>query len=179
MRAVRTARGGLSTIPGASALMRSRTNRTPQPQRSRDPGARAFALQRGATWAGDTTDAAPELLHAIIDTTPAWQPVVEGLANLRPGGRLVINAIRKEDRDKDHLLNLRYHEHLWLEKEIKSVANVTPSDITEFLRLAAAIPIHPKVETYRLEDANRALWELKHRSVRGTKVLVMPTADEG
>ena len=146
---------------------------------ARDPGARAFALQRGATWAGDTTDAAPELLHAIIDTTPAWQPVVEGLANLRPGGRLVINAIRKEDRDKDHLLNLRYHEHLWLEKEIKSVANVTPSDITEFLRLAAAIPIHPKVETYRLEDANRALWELKHQSVRGTKVLVMPTADEG
>jgi propanol-preferring alcohol dehydrogenase len=146
---------------------------------ARDPRARAFALQLGAAWAGDTTDAAPELLHAIIDTTPAWQPVVEGLANLRPGGRLVINAIRKEDGDKDYLLNLNYHEHLWLEKEIKSVANVTPSDITEFLRLAATIPIRPEVEIYQLEDANRALWALKHEAVRGTKVLVMTTAREG
>ena len=140
---------------------------------ARDPGARDFALRLGAVWAGDTADAAPELLHAIIDTTPAWRPVVEGLANLRPGGRLVINAIRKEDRDKDYLLNLRYHDHLWLEKEIKSVANVTPGDITEFLRLAGAIPIRPKVELYRLEDANRALCALKHEPVRGAKVLVM------
>lgn len=143
---------------------------------ARDPEARAFALQLGAVWAGDTAEPAPELLHAIIDTTPAWKPVVEGLANLRPGGRLVINAIRKEDRDKDYLLNLSYHKHLWLEKEIKSVANVTPSDIEEFLPLAASIPIRPEVETYQLEDANRALWELKHGPIRGSKVLVIGAA---
>jgi propanol-preferring alcohol dehydrogenase len=99
--------------------------------------------------------------------------VVEALANLRPGGRLVINAIRKEDDDKDSLQKLSYHEHLWLEKEIKSVANVTHQDIAGFLPLAAEIPIRPEVEIYPLEDANRALLELKHGPVRGAKVLVM------
>jgi propanol-preferring alcohol dehydrogenase len=112
-------------------------------------------------------------LHAIIDTTPAWKPVVAALANLRPGGRLVINAIRKEEGDKDQLLRLSYPEHLWLEKEIKSVANVTHRDIAEFLPIAAEIPIRPAVETYPLAEANRALVELKRGPVRGAKVLVV------
>jgi propanol-preferring alcohol dehydrogenase len=140
---------------------------------ARDAALREFALELGAVWAGDTTDRSPEPLHAIIDTTPAWKPVVEALSNLRPGGRLVINAIRKEDRDKDYLLKLSYHEHLWLEKEIKSVANVTHRDIAEFLPLAAEIPIRPEVQTYRLEEANKALLELKRGAIRGAKVLVM------
>lgn len=140
---------------------------------ARDAEARAFALQLGATWLGDTADRSPDPLDAIIDTTPAWKPVVEALTNLRAGGRLVINAIRKEDRDKDYLLNLRYHDHLWLEKEIKSVANVTHQDIAEFLPLAAAIPIRPEVETYALSDANKALADLKRGGIRGAKVLVI------
>lgn len=140
---------------------------------ARDAGARAFAAELGAAWTGDTTDRAPEPLHAIIDTTPAWKPVVEALANLRPGGRLVINAIRKEDGDKEELLKLRYHAHLWLEKEIKSVANVTHGDIAAFLPLAAEIPIQPEVQTYPLEAANRALLELKRGKIRGAKVLVI------
>ncbi len=73
---------------------------------------RAFARELGAAWAGDTADEAPEKLHSIIDTTPAWTPIVEALKNLEPGGRLVINAIRKEDRDKDALLRLDYPAHL-------------------------------------------------------------------
>jgi len=140
---------------------------------ARDPAARAFAMELGATWTGDTEERAPRALNAIIDTTPVWKPVVEALANLRPGGRLVINAIRKEDTDQDYLLRLHYHEHLWMEKEIKSVANVTHRDIEEFLPLAARIPIRPAVETYRLEEANRALLELKRGPVRGAKVLLM------
>ncbi|HJO02575.1 MAG TPA: alcohol dehydrogenase catalytic domain-containing protein [Acidobacteriota bacterium] len=140
---------------------------------ARTESTRAFALRLGATWAGDITDGAPEPLHAIIDTTPAWTPVVEALANLRPGGRLVINAIRKEDADKAYLQNLSYHEHLWLEKEIKSVANVTGPDIAEFLTLAAEIPIVPEVQTYPLGEANRALQDLKRGGVRGAKVLVV------
>ena len=140
---------------------------------ARDPEARRFARQLGAEWAGDTLDRAPVPLHAVIDTTPAWKPVVEALLNLRPGGRLVINAIRKEDDDKPYLLKLRYHEHLWLEKEIKSVANVTHGDIAEFLPIAAAIPIRPEVQTYPLEQANRALTELKRGPVRGAKALVI------
>jgi propanol-preferring alcohol dehydrogenase len=140
---------------------------------ARDTQARAFALQLGAAWAGDTDERAPIPLQAVIDTTPAWKPVVEALANLRPGGRLVINAIRKEDSDKDYLLKLRYHEHLWMEREIKSVANVTHHDIAEFLPIAARIPIRTAVETYRLEEANRALIELKQGPVRGAKVLLV------
>ena len=107
----------------------------------------------------------------IIDTTPAWKPVVEALRNLNPGGRLVINAIRKENFDKDYLLNLNYPQHLWMEKEIRSVANITRGDVEEFLRLAAEIPIRPETQEYRLEEANTALRELKERKIRGAKVL--------
>ncbi len=140
---------------------------------ARDPEVRAFALELGATWAGDTTDRAPEKLHAIIDTTPAWKPVIEALANLRPGGRLVINAIRKEDADKEALTSLVYQDHLWMEREIKSVANITRRDIEEFLPLAAEIPMRPRIETYPLEEANTALAALKFGAVHGAKVLLI------
>ncbi len=138
---------------------------------ARSPNEREFALSLGAAWAGDFTERAPRHLHAIIDTTPVWQPIVEGLRSLTPGGRLVVNAIRKEDADKDSLLKLDYAEHLWMEKEIKSVANVTRRDIAEFLDLAARIPIKPEVQVYPLEEANQALRELKERKIRGAKVL--------
>ena len=130
-----------------------------------------FARELGAVWTGSTEDEAPERLKAIIDTTPAWKPVVAAMKNLASGGRLVINAIRKEDRDKNWLSELDYEKHLWLEKEIKSVANVTRKDIGEFLELAAEIPIKPEVQGFRLEDANRALAELKEARIRGAKVL--------
>jgi propanol-preferring alcohol dehydrogenase len=132
---------------------------------------RDFARELGATWAGATKDRSPRRLDAIIDTTPAWSPVVEALANLERGGRLVINAIRKEEADKDALLGLDYPTHLWLEKEIKSVANVTRADVREFLALAAEVPIKPQVQEYELADANRALIDLKRGKVRGAKVL--------
>jgi propanol-preferring alcohol dehydrogenase len=138
---------------------------------ARSPSEREFALSLGAAWAGDSTERAPRRLQAIIDTTPVWQPVVEGMRNLAPGGRLVINAIRKEEVDKESLLKLDYAEHLWMEKEIKSVANVTRRDIAEFLDLAARIPIRPEVQVYPLEEANQALRELKERKIRGAKVL--------
>ncbi len=130
-----------------------------------------FAIQLGATWAGDTDDESPQKLDAIIDTTPVWKPIPEALKNLAPGGRLVINAIRKEEADKEALLGLDYPSHLWMEKEIKSVANVARSDVREFLELAADIPIKPEVETFPLENANQALMELKQRKIRGAKVL--------
>jgi propanol-preferring alcohol dehydrogenase len=140
---------------------------------ARTPAQRAFARELGAAWAGDTNEPAPELLDAIIDTTPAWKPIVRALENLRPGGRLVVNAIRKEDVDRSVLLELDYPRHLWLEKEIKSVANVTRDDVGQFLRLAAEIPLRPDVEEYALEDANGALTDLKSKSGRGAKVLRM------
>ena len=132
---------------------------------------RDFALHLGAFWAGDTGTEPPEKLDGIIDTTPAWQPIVRALACLKPGGRLVINAIRKEESDKTSLFALDYPNHLWLEKEIKSVANVARADVSEFLQLAAEIKIRPEVQEFELEDANRALVELKERKIRGAKVL--------
>jgi alcohol dehydrogenase, propanol-preferring len=138
---------------------------------ARDGGQCQFALELGAAWAGDTAERPPEPLQAIIDTTPAWGPVVAALGNLRPGGRLVINAIRKERRDQDALQSLSYHDHLWMEREIKSVANVTHFDLAEFLPLAARAAIRPEVTTYALDDANRALLELKRGGGRGAKVL--------
>jgi alcohol dehydrogenase, propanol-preferring len=138
---------------------------------------RAFAGELGAFWRGDMGDTPPEPLKAAIDTTPVWKPVVEAMKHLERGGRLVINAIRKEERDKAALMELDYPSQLWLEKEIKSVANVTRKDTKEFLGLAAAIPIRPQVEEYSLEEANVALRELKERKIRGAKVLIV--SEEG
>ena len=132
---------------------------------------RTFAKELGVVWAGDTEEESPEKLDCIIDTTPVWKPVVEALKNLEPGGRLVINAIRKEEVDKEELLRLDYPIHLWLEKEIKSVANVARNDVKDFLELASKIPIKPEVQEYSLEEANKALIELKMRKIRGAKVL--------
>ncbi|HDR89577.1 MAG TPA: zinc-binding alcohol dehydrogenase family protein [Bacteroidetes bacterium] len=134
---------------------------------------RAFALELGAAWAGDTTNTPPEKLRSVIDTTPAWKPVVEALKHLQPGGRLVVNAIRKEAGDKESLLEIDYPVHLWMEKEIKSVANVASRDIGEFLELAGRMNLRPAVEEFPLAEANRALLELKNRKIRGAKVLVM------
>lgn len=132
-----------------------------------------FAVSLGAAWAGLVTDIPPFQAHAIIDTTPAWKPVVESLRHLKPGGRLVINAIRKEGGDQDALSRLTYQDHLWKEKEIKSVANITRQDVKEFLDLAASIPIKPAIEVYPFEKANEALFDLKNKPVKGAKVLKM------
>lgn len=134
---------------------------------------RAFSINLGATWAGNIEDASPEKLDAIIDTTPVWKPVVESLKNLNTEGRLIINAIRKEEFDKENLLNLNYPRDLWMEKEIKSVANVSRNDVKNFLTLAAQIDIKPETQEYNLEDANTALIELKDGKIKGAKVLVL------
>jgi propanol-preferring alcohol dehydrogenase len=112
-------------------------------------------------------------LDAIIDTTPAWMPILGALDNLAPGGRLVVNAIRKEEADKSVLAQVDYVQHLWMEKEIKSVANVTRTDVQEFLDLAAELQLRPHVQTYALSAANEALIDLKTRVVTGAKVLLV------
>lgn len=140
---------------------------------ARDVETRRFALDQGADWAGDIADAAPRPIRAMIDTTPAWKPVVESMKKLQPGGRLVINAIRKENDDKQSLLGLSYHEDLWMEREIKSVANLTRRDIAEYLPLAAQIGLRPKTTTFPLERANEALHRLRAGGVLGAMVLTV------
>jgi len=138
---------------------------------SRTEREREFAKELGAFWAGNSEDESPEKLHCVIDTTPVWKPVVDVMKNVEKGGRLVINAIRKEEVDKDALLTIDYPRDIWMEKEIKSVANITKKDVEEFLQLAALIPIRPDVQEFKLEEANKALMELKERKIRGAKVL--------
>ncbi len=131
----------------------------------------AFARELGAAWAGDTEAEPPGKMQAVIDTTPVWKPVVNALRHLAPGGRMVINAIRKQDDDRDLLAGIDYPRDLWLEKEIKSVANVTRADVRDCLALAAEAEIRPDAEEFPLEEANRALLELKTGRIRGAKVL--------
>jgi propanol-preferring alcohol dehydrogenase len=161
---------------GASAhlvikLVRRQKPHSPVFVFAREEAERVFARELGAAWAGDFNEAPPDRMDAVIDTTPAWNPVLVSLAHLKPGGRLVINAIRKESADSEALLRMEYPEHLWMEKEIKSVANVTRDDIAGFLGIAADIPILPEVKEYPLEEANRALREMKRGMIRGAKVL--------
>lgn len=130
-----------------------------------------LAKKLGADWVGATGDTPPQKINCAIDFTPAWRPIVEALRVLEKGGRVVINAIRKEEKDKEFLLKLSYPEHIWLEKEIKSVANITRKDASEFLPLAAEIPILPQVQEFKLEEANRALILLKQGKIQGAGVL--------
>jgi propanol-preferring alcohol dehydrogenase len=138
---------------------------------SRSAEEREFARSLGAAWAGAINETPPQMLNAVIDTTPVWSPIMEALKHLRPGGKLIVNAIRKEEIDKNVLLKLDYALQLWMEKEIKSVANVTRQDVREFLQLAAEAGIKPEFQEYDLKDANAALLEMKQGKIRGAKVL--------
>jgi alcohol dehydrogenase, propanol-preferring len=138
---------------------------------SRNADEREFAKSLGAAWTGAIDETPPSELNAVIDTTPVWGPIAEALKHLSPGGRLVVNGIRKEEIDKDVLLKLDYASQLWMEKEIKSVANVTRQDVREFLQLAAGANIKPEFQEFDLKDANAALLEMKQGKIRGAKVL--------
>lgn len=144
---------------------------------ARNPEEQEFARDLGATWAGDTQESPPQKPRAIIDTTPAWLPVLAALKCLQPGGRLVINAIRKEDKDKSLLAEIDYATHLWQEKQLQTVANVTSNDIAAFLKLADEAGIRPEIQIYGLAEANVALRELKGGMIRGAKVLAVADDD--
>jgi propanol-preferring alcohol dehydrogenase len=126
-----------------------------------------LAKSLGAAWTGRSGDHPPAKLDRVMDFTPAGECVRDALAVLDKGGRLVINAIRKETP----VPKLDYAEYLWLEKEIKSVANVTRKDAEEFLPLAAEIPIVPTVEEFALSQANEVLIAIKHSKLRAAGVL--------
>jgi propanol-preferring alcohol dehydrogenase len=161
---------------GASAhlvlqLARQRYPHSPVYVTARDPVEREFALALGATWAGAGAERMPSPPAAIIDTTPAWAPVIDALGQLAPGGRLVINAIRK-GADKSALLELDYARHLWMEREVKSVANVTRADVRAVLDEANRTGIRPTVEEVQLGAANDALDALRSGGmVLGARVL--------
>ncbi len=126
-----------------------------------------LAQSLGAVWTGRSGDRPPEKLNKIMDFTPVGECVRDALGVLERGGRLIINAIRKETP----VPPLEYAKYLWLEKEIKSVANVTRRDAEEFLPLAARIPIVPTIEEFPLTQANEVLRSIKNSKLRAAAVL--------
>ncbi|UCE99131.1 MAG: zinc-dependent alcohol dehydrogenase family protein [Planctomycetota bacterium] len=126
-----------------------------------------LAESLGAAWTGRSGKQPPEKLNKAMDFTPVGECVRDALAVLDKGGRLVINAIRKETP----VPVLDYAKYLWFEREIKSVANVTRRDAEEFLPLAAQIPIVPTIEEFPLAQANEVLIRLKHSKLRAAAVL--------
>jgi propanol-preferring alcohol dehydrogenase len=128
-----------------------------------------LAESLGAEWTGRSGDPPPEKLDRAMDFTPVGECVRDALGVLERGGRLVINAIRKETP----VPPLDYAQFLWLEREIKSVANVTAQDAEEFLPLAAEIPIVPTIEEFALKQANEVLLSMKRSELRAAAVLVI------
>lgn len=123
------------------------------------------ALKLGATWVGKPIESPPEKLDAAIIFAPAGWVVKEALKSLDKGGRLVLGGIYMTPIEK-----LEY-ELIWLEKEIKTVANVTRSDVREFLSEAARIKLKTMIKIYQLKEANKALQDLKHGKIKGSAVL--------
>ncbi len=125
------------------------------------------AKKLGAVWTGRPGEKPAVKLNKIMDFTPAGECVRDALSVLERGGRLVINAIRKETP----VPAMEYDRYLWLEKEIKSVANVTRKDAEEFLPLAAQIPIVPIIEEFSVEQANEVLLAIKRSKLKAAAVL--------
>ncbi|MCX8168633.1 MAG: zinc-dependent alcohol dehydrogenase family protein [Candidatus Methanomethylicia archaeon] len=124
-----------------------------------------LALRLGATWAGDPRDELNVLLDAAIVFAPAGWVVIEALKKINRGGRLILAGIYMSPIERIN------YQDIWLEKEIKSVANVTRNDVREFLDLASKIYIKTEVTVYPLEKVNEALKNLKYGEHSGSIVL--------
>jgi propanol-preferring alcohol dehydrogenase len=98
--------------------------------------------------------------------------MVRTLRHLAPGGRFVINAIRKGQADQQELVGLDYARDLWMERDVKSVANVTRRDVREVLDVSAETGVRPRVEEVPLEQANEALARMRRGgAIRGAIAL--------
>ncbi len=131
--------------------------------RSEAEQARARAL--GAVWAGGYDDRPPAPLDAAITFAPAGAVVIDALRAVDRGGIVAINAIHL-----DHIPEFDY-DQLWLERSLRSVANVTRADVIEFLDLAAAVPVETQIDVFALTDANEALARLRDGHISGSAVL--------
>jgi propanol-preferring alcohol dehydrogenase len=128
---------------------------------------RRLAASLGARWVGSDKEKPPVELDRAITFAPSGEVVVSALASLRKGGVVAINAIhldRIPEFDYDHLL--------WGERQLRSVANMTRSDARDFLKIAGAIKLRPRVQSFPLDRANEALALVKSDSVDGAAVIV-------
>lgn len=126
-----------------------------------------FARNLGCAWAGASTEPPPAPLDAAIIFAPAGHLVPEALSRVVAGGVVVCAGIHMSD-----VPSFPYR-HLWDERMIRSVANLTRADAREFLALAPAVPVKTYVQTYELGDANRALADLREGRLEGAAVLTI------
>jgi alcohol dehydrogenase, propanol-preferring len=131
-----------------------------------DISAQQFALQLGASWAGDSDQTPPVQLDAAIIFASVGALVPVALRALRKGGTLVCGGIHMSD------IPAMPYSLLWGERTIRSVANLTRRDGVEFLAIAGRIPVETHVETFALADANEALGRLRQGALTGAAVLV-------
>jgi propanol-preferring alcohol dehydrogenase len=129
---------------------------------------RKIAQELGATWVGDEDAKPPAVLDRAITFAPSGKVVVSALAALRKGGVVAINAIHL-----DQMPAFDYDKLLWGERQIRSVANMTRQDARDFLVLARELNFRPRVVTFPLEDANKALEAVKHETEDGSAVIVL------
>ncbi len=131
-----------------------------------DEAAKQFALSLGAVWAGDSDEAPPQPLDAAIVFAPVGALVPLALGHVRKGGTVVCGGIHMSD------IPAFPYAKLWEERRIVSVANLTRDDAREFLALAGEAKIDIHVQRYALEDANRALSDLRDGRLQGAAVLI-------
>ncbi len=132
-----------------------------------DEEAQGFARELGAEWAGSSTEAPPEELDAAIVFAPVGALVPEALRVVARGGTVVCAGIHMSD------IPTFPYEILWGERSVRSVANLTRRDGSEFLALAPEVPVRTEVVSFPLERANQALEALRGGRVRGAAVLVV------
>jgi propanol-preferring alcohol dehydrogenase len=132
-----------------------------------DDAAQRFARRLGAVWAGGSDEAPPEPLDAAIVFAPVGGLVPVALRAVRPGGTVVCGGIHMSD-----IPSFPYSD-LWGERSIRSVANLTRADGDELLALAPRARIRTEITTYPLEDANRALADLRAGAFTGAAVLTV------
>jgi propanol-preferring alcohol dehydrogenase len=130
-----------------------------------DAAAQAFAIDMGATWAGDSTEPPPRELDAAIIFAPVGPLIPAALRAVRKGGIVVCGGIHMSD-----IPSFPYHI-LWGERVVRSVANLTRQDALDFLALAPQIPIQTRVEEFPLQQANEALQALRSGALTGAAVL--------
>ncbi|WP_129670179.1 zinc-binding alcohol dehydrogenase family protein [Phytoactinopolyspora endophytica] len=134
---------------------------------TRNPRARELALELGAASAADPTEPPPEPLDSAILFAPAGELVPLALAALDRGGTLAVAGIHLTD-----IPVLNYQEHLFQERQIRSVTANTRDDAREFLRFAGEHRLRVATTRYPLDRADQALIDLATGAVRGAAVLV-------
>jgi len=128
----------------------------------------ALARELGAKWVGGASESPPARLHGAIIFAPAGELVPAALRALERGGTLALAGIHMST-----IPSLDYDHELFGERVLRSVTANTRQDGLDLLRDAAAIPIKPKTQRFRLEEANQALQALKAGAIKGAGVLTL------